>query len=239
MDELSRRQRCQQRPRPCHKQVWAELNQPTDNPEPGVGRERLFAWLARDAHERDPQRKRPLVCLMDGEKKLWELKDCWLERAVGVLDFYHVSERMWTVAYLFHAEGSSAARAFVDARLRMLLDGKVGYVLRGLRQLLKTRKLTTSQRATLESAITYYENNRQQMRYDEYLAAGFPIGSGVIEGACRHLVKDRMERTGMKWRPCGAEAMLRTRALYLNGDWDTFHAHRIETEQQALYRPAA
>ncbi len=239
LEELSRRRCSAERPRPCHKRVWAELNQPVDNPVAGVGRERLFVWLASEAHERDPRRKRPLVCLLDGEKKLWELKDRWLDRAIGVLDFYHVSERMWTVAYLFHQEGSSAAQEFVDHRLRMLLEGKVGYVLRDLRRLFKTHKLKKSQRATLESVITYYENNRQHMRYDVYLAAGFPIGSGAIEGACRHLVKDRMERTGMKWRPPGAEAMLRTRASYLNCDWDAFHTYRIETEQQALYYRAA
>jgi hypothetical protein len=83
--------------------------------------------------------------------------------------------------------------------------------------------------------IGYYENNREHMRYDEYLAAGYPIGSGVAEGACRHLVKDRLEQTGMRWVLEGAQAMLYLRATYLNGDWEAFYEHRIHTEQKCLY----
>ncbi len=73
------------------------------------------------------------------------------------------------------------------------------------------------------------------MKYDEYLAAGYPIGSGVVEGACRHLVKDRMERTGMRWIPSGAQAMLDLRGTYLNGEWNTFWEYHVEHEDQRLY----
>ncbi len=73
------------------------------------------------------------------------------------------------------------------------------------------------------------------MKYDEYLAAGYPIGSGVVEGACRHLVKDRMEQTGMRWRIEGAQAILSLRAIYVNDDWDAFHAVRIQAEQREPY----
>ena len=77
------------------------------------------------------------------------------------------------------------------------------------------------------------------MCYDEYLAAGYPIGSGVIEGACHHVVKDRMELSGMRWTIDGAQAMLYLRSIYLNGDWQEFDEHRIQTEQNTLYRKAA
>lgn len=73
------------------------------------------------------------------------------------------------------------------------------------------------------------------MKYNEYLARGYPIGSGVVEGARRHLVKDRMEQTGMRWVVEGAQAVLSLRAIYVNEDWNTFHAARIEKEQQILY----
>ena len=73
------------------------------------------------------------------------------------------------------------------------------------------------------------------MHYDEYLANGYPIGSGVVEGVCRHLVKDRMELTGMRWRTVGAQAMLDLRSVFLNGDWDAFQQHRIEEEHRKLY----
>jgi hypothetical protein len=83
--------------------------------------------------------------------------------------------------------------------------------------------------------VNYLSRNRERLRYDEYLAKGYPIGSGVVEGACRHLVKDRLERAGMRWRPEGAQAMLNLRATYLNGEWDSFWAYHIEKEDERLY----
>ena len=73
------------------------------------------------------------------------------------------------------------------------------------------------------------------MRYDEYLREGYPIASGVIEGACRHYVKDRLERSGMRWTRAGAQAMPDVRSEFLNGDWASFQNHRIERETQGMY----
>ena len=73
------------------------------------------------------------------------------------------------------------------------------------------------------------------MRYDEYLGKGFPIASGAVEGACRHLVKDRLERTGMRWVPEGAQAMLNLRSLWINGEWDDYQTYYIDTELARLY----
>jgi len=124
----------------------------------------------------------------------------------------------------------------VEDRLRMLLDGKVGLVIGGLRQTVTKRKLRGSRRKTMREVINYFDRNRDRMRYDEYLAAGYPIGSGVAEGACRHLVKDRMEQTGMRWTVEGAQAMLHVRALYLNDQWGEFLEFRVEQEQARLYQ---
>ena len=140
------------------------------------------------------------------------------------------------MAHCFHKEGSDEAKQFVEERLRDLLQGRVGYVIGGLR-----RRLTDGEAAAAsggrwcESAVEYLANNREHMRYDEYLAAGYPIGSGVAEGACRHLVKDRMEQTGMRWTVEGAQAMLHVRALYLNDQWEEFLEYRVEQEQARLY----
>jgi len=128
---------------------------------------------------------------------------------------------------------------FVSHRLEMLLEGKVGYVIGGLKRLCAEHRLKGEERRRLESAITYYENNREHMRYDEYLAAGYPIGSGVADGACRHLVKDRMEGTGMRWTAEGAQAMLHLRSVSLNGHWDDFIQFHIQAEQERLYSKAA
>ena len=144
------------------------------------------------------------------------------------------------MAHGFHKEGSDESKEFVEQRLRDLLQGRVGYVISGLRRRLKAEKLSGPRRKVVRSAVEYLENNKAHMRYDEYLAAGYPIGSGVAEGACRHLVKDRMEQTGMRWTMAGAQAMLHVRALYLNDQWEEFLEHRVEQEQTRLYkRPAA
>lgn len=238
VDEIRREQRAADRPQPQHKQVWAEMTAAGER-ESATGRERVFVEMAIACHERDAKRRKTLVCLMDGEKALWEMAGEWLSRAVGVLDLYHVLERLWLAAYCFHPERSTAAAEFVSHYLRMLLEGKVGYVIGGLRRLRGQTGLSGAKRKTLQAVITYYVNNRQHMKYDEYLAAGYPIGSGVAEGACRHLVKDRMERTGMRWTVPGAQAMLHLRALHINGSWDKYINYQIEAEQDRLYRRSA
>jgi hypothetical protein len=242
IDELLRKQRAKDRPRPKHKHVWAEMTRPVDEAQAGLllhGPSYLFAGLAVECHDRDPTREKILICLLDGERQLWELQTEWLGRAVPILDIFHVNERLWTAAHCFHPEKSPQAEQFVERYLRLLLEGKVDSVVRSFRQLLVTRHLTGEKRKRLSAAITYYVNNRQHMRYDQYLAAGYPIGSGVAEGACRHLVKDRMEGTGMRWSLKGAIAMLHLRAFYLNGDWSDYVEHRIAREQFELYGQAA
>jgi hypothetical protein len=234
LDEVQRRQRSADRPQPQHKTIWAEMTTVAEG-DACTGRERLFIEMAVACRERDPVRRKPLVCLMDGEAGLWEMQREWMPRAIGILDLFHVLERLWGVAHCFHPEKSRAAEEFVTHRLRMLLEGQVGYVIGGLRRLLKDPRLRGQKRRTVTACIHYYENNRDHMRYDQYLAAGYPIGSGVAEGACRHLVKDRMEQTGMRWTLDGAQAMLHLRAIYLNGDWKSYLNYRIETEQRTLY----
>jgi hypothetical protein len=238
VEELDRRQRAADRPVPQHKQVWAEMTAVAEG-DACTGRERVFIELAVAAHERDPTHGKPLVCLLDGEVGLWEMQRQWLPRSVGILDLFHVLERLWQAAYCFHPEQSPEAERFVTRRLRQLLEGQVNRVISGLRRLLKQRDLHGQKRRTLQAVIRYYANNRRHMRYDQYLAAGYPIGSGVAEGACRHLVKDRMELTGMRWTINGAQAMLHLRAIYLNGDWDDYMNYYIHTEQAALYGRAA
>jgi hypothetical protein len=238
VDEVLRRERAADRPRPQHKRGWAEMTR-IDQGAVCTGKERLFAEAAIDLHERDGDRHKTVVCLMDGEAGLWTVQRAWVPRAVGVLDVFHVLERLWGVAHCLHRESSHEAEAFVARQLRLLLEGKVGYVIGGLRRLIDKHRLVGQRRNTVRSAITYYENNRDHMRYDKYLAAGYPIGSGVAEGACRHLVKDRLERTGMRWTTHGAQSLLHLRAIYLNGDWQTYLESHIQNEQATLYAQLA
>jgi hypothetical protein len=234
LDEVMRREKAGDRPAPQHKHVWAEMSRDVDG-FPLTAKEGLFCQLCDELTARNLGRDRPVVCLMDGERALWEAQRVYFPEAVGVLDLFHVMERLWGVAHCLHKEGSVEAEKFVEERLGGLLRGRVGSVIGGFRQRLTKGEFSGSRRRVIESAVEYFENNREHMKYDEYLAAGYPIGSGVAEGACRHLVKDRMEQTGMRWTVEGAQAMLHLRALHINDEWDEFVAFRIEREQDRLY----
>ena len=233
---MARRTRADDRPKPQHKRVWAEMTRILEG-ESYSGREWLFAGLAWECKQRDPLRQKTLICLLDGEHSLWDMQQYWFQRAVGILDIFHVSERVWGVANCFHRKETEAAQTFATHHLRMILDGKVSFVIRNFRTLLSKRKIGKEKRLIIQAAITYFQNNGDHMHYDQYLAAGYPIGSGVAEGACRHLVKDRMELTGMRWERPGAQAMLHLRAIYLNGEWAHFVNFRIQNEQAKLFGP--
>jgi len=229
IDEVQRKTARKRRPRPQHKRVRADLL---------LGKVTLFLWLADELCHRNPEGTKPVIFLSDGERALHDRQREYLPEAVTcILDLLHVMERLWKVAWCLFEEKTQKAQAerWVEDRLRMLLDGKVGLVIGGLRQTLTKRKLRGSRRKTMREVIGYFDRNRGRMRYDEYLAAGYPIGSGVIEGACRHLVKDRLERSGMRWHPDGAQAMLDLRATYLNGEWEAFWSYHVEQEDNRLY----
>lgn len=238
VQEWQRKTSVQERPRPQNKKLRAELTRPIQGRQVN-GKDRIFGWFAEQIQWRNPTHDKPIVCLMDGDRALWE-KVKELMKTVGVpilciLDVFHVLEYLWSAAYCFHPEGSRQAEAFVLDRLRRLLHGEVGYVIGGLRQMQSKHKLSKSKRAQLSKVISYLSNNRAYMRYDVCLSQGYPIGSGVVEGACRHVVKDRMEGTGMRWCIAGAQAMLDLRAIHCNGDWQAFQKYHIKTETQKLY----
>jgi hypothetical protein len=237
VDELRRKERQADRPRPQNKQVFAEMTRFREG-EVINGQVRCFARLALLAISRLVCTK-TLICLMDGQRSLWNLKESWFPRAIGVLDLFHVMERLWQVAHAFHGDGTREAESQVTHHLRLLLEGKVSFVIGVYKRMLNDYNLTGKPAATVRDTITYFQNNKQFMKYHEYLAKGYPIGTGVVEGACRHFVKDRMELAGMRWEIEGAQAMLSLRALYLNDQWDAFIEHRIQTEQHSLYALAA
>jgi hypothetical protein len=236
LDEIRRRKSRAKRPQPQNKRVHVQMTRILEG-EVFKGMPSLFGELAVECHERDAAEKKTLVCLMDGDINLWNMQREWFPRAVGILDLYHVLERLWIAAHVFHPERSVEAEQFVDHYLQMLLGGKVGHLIGGMKRKLGEQR--GSKRKALKQVITYLENNRQYMKYDEYLAAGYPIGSGVVEGACRYVVKDRMERTGMRWEIEGAHSMLQLRSIYINSDWHNFVEFRIQREQDALYGIAA
>lgn len=225
-----------ERPLPQHKRLWASLPQERDGATVSATDE-TFEWLAQEVARRNPGAHKSTVLLMDGQKSLWETaqRDLAQDNKVEILDLLHATPRIWEAAHLFYRRDSDQALDFVYDRVLRILQGDVRSVLSGIRQMGTKRKLRGKKREKLSKLCGYLQNNAHRMRYDEYLALGYPIASGVIEGACRHFVKDRMERSGMRWTINSAQAMLDVRSTYLNGDWDTFMRYRIESETQRLY----
>jgi PAS domain-containing protein len=218
------------------KRIWSCLSRGKSDGTWLDGEETVFAWMVREMKIRRRPRQK-LVCLMDGQRSLWLMgRNAFPgEKLVEILDLLHVTPRLWEAAYIFHPEGSDEAAAFVRERLLRVLRGKAGAVIGGLRQMATKRRLQSAKLQKLETICKYLQKNLSRMRYDKYLAAGYPIASGVIEGACRYVVKDRMERAGMRWTIPGAQAMLDLRTTYVNGQWERFHNYRIAREKQRLY----
>jgi len=156
-------------------------------------------------------------------------------RTIDILDLLHVLPRLWDAAHLFENEGSTAASDFVRTQLLKVLQGQTKSVITSLRSRGTRAKLNKSKRERLAKITAFLTNNLYRMHYDEYLQNGYPIATGVIEGACRHIVKDRMERSGMRWKVPGAQAMLNLRAIRTNEDWDAFQTFRIQQEQARIY----
>ncbi len=221
------------RPVPQGKEVWASL--PRED-RPGSGISSAFAWVVGELFLRGRAGDKPLVYLSDGEESLWQARAEWLPaRAVDILDLLHVTPRLWKAAHVFHKEGSPQAEDFVRQRLLRVLEGKAAGVVRGLREMATKRGLAGAKKKAIAVVCGYLEANLARMRYDEYLRQGYPIASGAVEGACRHLVKDRMERAGMHWTIEGAQAMLDMRSISVSGLWEDYQDYRIGREADRLY----
>ena len=187
-----------------------------------------------EAHRRDPRRRKQWVALVDGNEFQLQLLACGAEdynpRLVVILDLIHVLEYLWKAAWALLAEGDKEAEAWVRERLLEILRGRSSVVAAGLRRSATLRGLKAKPRAPLDKCANYLLKYREYLRYDEYLAAGYPIATGVIEGACRHLVRDRMELTGARWQVSGAEGVLRLRALRASGDFEEYWKFHLEQE---------
>lgn len=225
------------RPVPQNKHVWASLPRQGPDGELTSATDIVYPWLLNEVVERNRGLAKEMVCLHDGQESLWEARQLHLPKKniTDILDLLHVTPRLWQAAHVFCKEGSDEAERFVRERLLKILEGKSHLVVRGLREMASKRQLTGAKKKTMTKVCGYLEQNRERMHYDAYLARGYPIASGVIEGACRHLVKDRMERAGMHWTEPGAQAMLDVRSTWVNGDWESYQNYYRERETGRLY----
>lgn len=212
------------RSRPKNKRVWASLEK-----DPDVVMDQIFA----EAFKRDPDKQRQWVYLADGDlHQLQRIRDFAALWSVGiaiVCDFVHVLEYLWEAAHCFNKVGSEAAEQWVYERGINILKGNAGLVAAGMRRSATKRGLTKDERKAVDNCARYLLNHKDYLRYDEYLAQGYPIASGVIEGTCRHLINDRLDLTGARWSLTGAESILKLRSLWASKDMDeywTFHKQR-------------
>ena len=214
------------RPKPHRKRVWASVAK-----TPAAVIDEAFA----EALRRDPRQSKRWVAVVDGNKtQIRLLRENAKRRGIEltiILDVIHVTEYMWRAARAFYAETDPAGEAWVDERFLRILEGKSSNVAAGMRRSATKRQLDAEKRRPVDKCADYLLKYGALLHYDEYLAAGLPIASGVIEGACRHLVKDRMDITGARWTVEGAEAVLRLRALRASGDFDAYWAFHEDRER--------
>ena len=219
------------RPRPTNKRVWAGVEKEA---------EVVIRDAFEDARRRDPEKKRTWVVLVDGNRdQLRLVKDAARKLGVAItiiVDPIHVLEYLWKAAYAFHADGSKEAEGWVQQRLMWLLRGEHAKVRANIRRNANARNLGEAKLKPVRSFLRYLRGARHYLAYDVALAAGLPIATGLIEGACRYLVKDRMKKTGARWSLNGAEAVLRLRALRASGDFDAYWALHLDREHARHHR---
>jgi hypothetical protein len=213
------------RPRPEDKRVWASLKHPP---------EAIIDQAFKEAQRRDPKHTKEWIALVDGNETQLDFlrlaaKDYGVELVI-ILDLIHVLEYLWKAAWAFHAIGDAAAESWVGERLAEILRGHSSLVAAGMRRSATLRSLSDLERAPIDDCADYLLKYREFLHYDRYLAKGYPIATGVIEGACRHIVKDRMEKTGARWSLEGAEAVLKLRSLQASGDFDEYWEFHLQQE---------
>jgi len=215
-------------PRPCAKRIRARLGDKFE-------KENFIKDVKAEADKRVTKSDKLKVFLCDGERFYWNMKNKYFRDYVGVLDLYHVMEKLWNFSHCFKAEGSPEAKDLVAICLRMLLSDNASGCIRFMTTASLKNGLSKARRKTISGIIGYLKRNIENMRYERCLSMGIPIGSGNVEAACKNLVKDRMEGCGMRWCRNGADAILALRAIYLNGDISEYFEYHIERERKRLY----
>lgn len=192
-----------------------------------------------EATRRDPGHHREWVALVDGNThQIDRIRAEARTRDITVpivIDFIHVAEYLWKAAWCFFTEGDKQVEAWVREQAKAILAGRASIVAAAIRRKATYHGLDPSHRKPADVCATYLINKKNYLDYPAALANGWPIATGVIEGACRHLVADRMDITGARWNLDSAEAVLKLRALISNGDFDTYWTWHLTQEQQRVH----
>jgi hypothetical protein len=218
--------RSQRAPRPTDKRVWASVEKDES---------RVIAEMFAEGLKRNPAKDRPWVILVDGaDSQLSAVKRCAKELDVDVviiLDIIHALQRVWAAGNAVCCGSDDNVEEWVLERLERLLEGKAATVAAGIRRSATRRELDGKARKAVDDCCDYLLKYQEHFRYDEYLAAGMPIATGVIEGTCRNLINDRLDITGARWGLSGAEAVLRLRSLKKSADFEAYWTFHMEQEQ--------
>jgi hypothetical protein len=199
----------------------------------------VIAAAFDEAERRDPARQREWVVLIDGNNTQIEAVTAEAARrgitVTIVIDFIHVLEYCWKAAWSFFGKGEPAAEEWVAGQARKILHGKAAQVAAGIRRRATTYGYSACERAGADECARYLDNKRQYLHYATALEKGWPIATGIIEGACRHLIKDRMDITGARWGLEGAEAILKLRAVIANGDFEKYWRFHLRREHERIH----
>ncbi len=199
----------------------------------------VLSALFAEAHRRDPTHTRTWVALVDGNNHQIDRLNAEAE-ARGVtlpilIDFIHVLEYVWRAAWSFYPEADPKAETWVAQKATAILNGQASTVAAAIRRKATCLHLTAAERANADRCADYLLNKRDHLDYPTALANGWPIATGVIEGACRHIVKDRMDITGARWGLDGAEAILKLRAVRANGDFPDYWTYHVNQERSRVH----
>ena len=199
----------------------------------------VIAAIFDQAERRDPGQARTWVALVDGNnQQIDRIHAEASSRGIKVtilIDLIHVLEYLWSAAWCFFPEADPAAEAWVRQRALAILDGHARQVAAGIRRRATATQLPAGKRRKADQCAKYLVNKAEYLDYPAALTAGWPIATGIIEGACRHLVADRMDITGARWSVDGAEAVLKLRALRANNDFDTYWRFHLARERQRVH----
>lgn len=202
--------------------------------------EKVIAAVFDQAEQRDPAHRRTWIMLVDGARHPLDLiHNEAMHRGVHlhiIVDLIHVLEYLWKAAWCFHAPTDPAAEHWVAARALDVLAGHASKVADQIDEQATAAELGDDQRKGADTCTSYLRSKQQYLAYNLALAAGWPIATGVIEGACRHLIGDRLDITGARWGIDGAEAILKLRALISNDDFDTYWTWHLQHEHHRVHQ---
>jgi hypothetical protein len=199
----------------------------------------VIARVFDEAQRRDPKHRRSWVALVDGashqiQRITYEAKRRGVKVTI-ICDFVHVLQYLWNAAGCLHPNDAQAAEQWVHQQATRVLEGQATKVAGVIRRAATSARLDGDRRRLADEAANYLTNLAPYLDYPTALSNGWPIATGIVEGACRHLVKDRMDITGARWGLAGAEAILKLRALIANGDFEDYWRYHLAQERHHVH----